>query len=257
MTKRRNECRGFTLVELAIVMTIIGLLIGGILKSQEMITNAKVKQFISNMKAYETAVATFRDKYDALPGDLGDADERLPDCLPATCLSGDQDSVIGLNLGALGTFDILTLWIDQTNTANPVFAETVMFWRHLALADLIHGVKADAALATPTWGETHPSSNLGGGFHIAFINGNGSSIPPGHFLVLRKRVSGVESFTAGNMPINPQMAWRIDKAVDDGLADSGDIIVTDLTGAFGLNGCTPYDPTDKQFNCVLASRVIH
>ena len=60
---------GFTLIEIAIVLVIIGLLLGGVLKGQELINSAKVKNLASDMRAIQTAVFAFQDKYKALPGD--------------------------------------------------------------------------------------------------------------------------------------------------------------------------------------------
>ncbi len=65
---RKNQ-KGFTLVEIAIVMVIIGLLIGGILKGQEMINNAKVKRVVKQADEMRAAVMTFYDKYGQYPGD--------------------------------------------------------------------------------------------------------------------------------------------------------------------------------------------
>lgn len=64
----RNQ-KGFTLVEIAIVMVIIGLLIGGILKGQEMINNAKVKRVVKQADEMRAAVMTFYDKFGQYPGD--------------------------------------------------------------------------------------------------------------------------------------------------------------------------------------------
>jgi len=60
---------GFTLIEIAIVLVIIGLLLGGVLKGQELINSAKVKNLANDMRAIQTAVFAFQDKYKALPGD--------------------------------------------------------------------------------------------------------------------------------------------------------------------------------------------
>jgi len=67
-TNRKSEA-GFTLVEIAIVMVIIGLLIGGILKGQAMIQNAKVKRVVKQADELRAAVMTFYDKYGVYPGD--------------------------------------------------------------------------------------------------------------------------------------------------------------------------------------------
>src|SRR5665647_40387 len=60
---------GFTLVEIAIVLVIIGLLLGGILKGQEMITQAKIKNVINDMNGITAALNSYQDRYRALPGD--------------------------------------------------------------------------------------------------------------------------------------------------------------------------------------------
>lgn len=68
LSLRKNQA-GFTLVEIAIVMIIIGLLIGGILKGQEMINNAKVKRVVKQADEMRAAVMSFYDKYGQYPGD--------------------------------------------------------------------------------------------------------------------------------------------------------------------------------------------
>ena len=65
--------KGFTLVELAIVLVIIGILIGGILKGQELIKNASISATAAQLKAFESAYTTFLDLYGGKPGDLASA----------------------------------------------------------------------------------------------------------------------------------------------------------------------------------------
>jgi prepilin-type N-terminal cleavage/methylation domain-containing protein len=64
-----KDQKGFTLVEIAIVLVIIGLLIGGILKGQSMIENAKVKRLAKDIEGIRVAVISFQDRYNMLPGD--------------------------------------------------------------------------------------------------------------------------------------------------------------------------------------------
>src|SRR5450631_879960 len=87
---------GFTLVELAIVMIIIGLLIAGVLKGQQLIGNAKVTAQVAQIKAIDAATSTFKDMYAALPGDISNAITRLPNCAAAPCgVNGGGDGNVG------------------------------------------------------------------------------------------------------------------------------------------------------------------
>ena len=74
---RKKNQKGFTLVEIAIVLVIIGLLVGGVLKGQAMIQNAKVKRVAKTADEFRAAVMTFYDKYGVYPGD-----ENLPNIPP-------------------------------------------------------------------------------------------------------------------------------------------------------------------------------
>ena len=96
----RQEEAGFTLVELAIVMIIIGLLIGGILKGQELIANAQITGTASCVKGIDAATTTFRDTYAAMPGDMTNAGTRLPNCAVAPCTNtGDGNNRLALAPG--------------------------------------------------------------------------------------------------------------------------------------------------------------
>ena len=66
---KNNKQSGFTLVEIAIVLVIIGLLLGGVMKGQELIKSAKVKALIQEINGYSAAFNTYLDKYGAIPGD--------------------------------------------------------------------------------------------------------------------------------------------------------------------------------------------
>jgi len=65
----KTKQSGFTLVEIAIVLVIIGLLLGGILKGQEMIIQAKVKNSITDFSGVSAAYFGYQDRYRAIPGD--------------------------------------------------------------------------------------------------------------------------------------------------------------------------------------------
>ena len=60
---------GFTLIEIAIVLVIIGLLLGGILKGQELINSARVKNLATDFRNIPLFIYGYQDKFRALPGD--------------------------------------------------------------------------------------------------------------------------------------------------------------------------------------------
>src|SRR5207244_4180406 len=125
MTKRQQ---GFTLVEIAIVLVIIGLLLGGILKGQEMITQAKIKNVIADFSGVSAAYHGYQDRYRAIPGDDPNADTRWASMTNPVPVKGDghgilsgpsnQGSVRGLSQGAPNPN------VGAGQVATPSYAET-------------------------------------------------------------------------------------------------------------------------------------
>lgn len=232
MTKMKTQ-KGFTLVELAIVMTIIGLLIGGILKGQELMLNARVTATIAQVRSYEAAATTFRDSYGSLPGDMIGASNRLPGCT-ATCNPAAAASVMGAGNGIVGSVTWSAGWGNQSGsfTTNPG-NETILFWVHLLQADLISGISPAAASAAPPpvqWGITHPSAKINGGFLVGYADGlnpapgaaAGNTNPTGMMLALvNSPVDVLQSTTGGVQPLTPAKASQLDRKMDDGKPDSG------------------------------------
>lgn len=239
---------GFTLVELAIVMIIIGLLIGGILKGQELITNAQVTATAGQVKAYEAALTTFRDSYNAIPGDMLNPAGRLPNCTAAPCnvASGTTNNRINQapNVAAAS----------PTTAAN----ENTRFWTHLAAADLIGGV--DYTSVALTWGAAVPEADIGGGFVVGYagvaadlVGSGAATINSGHYLSLRNAAATEVLGSAVNAAVRATQAARIDRKLDDGIADAGSVLAAGAeaagTGCFngplyienlGTNSCQMY-----------------
>src|SRR5256886_16287139 len=103
MTKRQQ---GFTLVEIAIVLVIIGLLLGGILKGQEMITQAKIKNVIADFSGVSAAYHGYQDRYRAIPGDDPNAATRWASMTNPAPVQGNGDGIVAgtyNNGGGAGT----------------------------------------------------------------------------------------------------------------------------------------------------------
>jgi prepilin-type N-terminal cleavage/methylation domain-containing protein len=117
--------KGFTLVEIAIVLVIIGLLLGGILKGQEMITQAKIKNSIADFSGISAAYHGYQDRYRAIPGDDPNATRWT------LGRAGDGNGVVA------GTYNAAC----PTGTAQPAAgtAEACMFWNDLRLSGFVSG----------------------------------------------------------------------------------------------------------------------
>src|SRR6202521_5484142 len=110
---------GFTLVEIAIVLVIIGLLLGGILKGQEMITQAKIKNVIADMSGVSAAMYGYQDRYKALPGDDKNS-SRWGLTVPSTAGNGVVEG-------------------KYTEAGK----ESMLFWDHLRRAGFVSGTGAE------------------------------------------------------------------------------------------------------------------
>lgn len=227
MKKSMQAQQGFTLVELAIVMTIIGLLIGGILKGQELMMNARITATIAQVRSYEAAATTFRDSYAALPGDMLNAENRLPGCT-AFCDpgAGGGNSIVGAP-----NWTAAAAWPTQAATGAPA-VETILFWMHMLQADLISGVSSEAIAAgatTMSWGLTHPAARINGGFVVGYADGinappggtSSGSNPSGMVLALVNAPTAALDQTRGIQALTPGRAAQIDRKMDDGRPTAG------------------------------------
>ena len=243
----KNRNAAFTLVELAIVMTIIGLLIGGILKGQELLENARVTSTIAQVKGYEAATTGFRDIYGGLPGDLPNAGKLIPGCNDNCTPFADGSANNAGNGHVSGSWYLEESGsvYAMTNPPSHFQHEMQLFWVHLLKANLVSGV-TDAAINGGTrfaWGETFPAAKTGGGFVVAFQEPSASSLVPGwpvsdfpvtfggNILVLQQMAAPIDGgasgstidSTPGSLPLTPARAAQIDRKMDDGSADSGDV----------------------------------
>ncbi|HEC15715.1 MAG TPA: prepilin-type N-terminal cleavage/methylation domain-containing protein [Sedimenticola sp.] len=175
---------GFTLVEIAIVLVIIGLLLGGVLKGQQMIENTKYKNFKQQIDSYRGAVYSFQDRYKALPGDFAQASTKLTAPAGVTIRNGNGNGQV------------------QGGYCSADNEEACIVWQHLILAGLIGG---DASATGTNARRTHT------------YGGMISSIATGNWANGRTELKILMQGVPGDV------AQRLDDELDDGNATSGDV----------------------------------
>ena len=136
----KSRQSGFTLVEIAIVLVIIGLLLGGILKGQELINSAKVKSLANDFRTIPTYIYAYQDKFKALPGD---------DTAAATHVAGAANATTPAAKQGNGVLE--GNWYSGTATD-----ESYLFWQHVRLSNLAPG---PTAVADPDY---WPKNAMGG-----------------------------------------------------------------------------------------------
>src|SRR5690349_7492516 len=181
--------RGFTLVEIAIVLVIIGLLLGGILKGQEMITQAKIKNSIADFSGISAAYYGYQDRYRAIPGDDPSADTRWPaaGALPAAT-KGNGNGVV------TGTYN-------NGGAACAAAVEACSWWDHLRRAGFVAGS-----------GVLQPTNAFAGQIGVQTGDNAGGTVLGGF--------SGLIVCSAG---IPDKVAIALDTQMDDGRPGSGTV----------------------------------
>lgn len=131
--QKRSGDKGFTLVELAIVLVIIGIIIGAVLRGQQMIESAKLKKLYNQQREIIAAIYIYYDKYGKFPGDDNNAATRW-----TGTTSGNNDGQIGISVNLACT--------DGDTT------ESCQAWQHMRNALLITGSAASAVYPTNAYG---------------------------------------------------------------------------------------------------------
>ena len=185
-TAMKKSQKGFTLVEIAIVLVIIGLLLGGILKGQEMITQAKIKNVIADVTGVSAAMYGYQDRYRALPGDDKGADRWT------SAGGGKKGNGNGV--------------IEGKYNSTTVTDESLNFWDHLRRAGFVGGQ-----------GIENPFNAVSGKMGVQSGNGAGAG-------VLAINATNAEQFTGlimctANLP--DKIAVSVDAQMDDGKGKTG------------------------------------
>ncbi len=190
---------GFTLIELAIVLVIIGLLLGGVLKGQELINSAKVKNMATDFKNIQVYIYGYQDKFRALPGD----DKNVA--------SHVANGTLATTGGTAGNAVIEGQWNSTTGTE-----ESALFWQHVRLANLAAGptLVADA--------NYYPTNADGGRIGVQSVSG------------FTKITGMTGAFAICSDAILGKFAKELDTALDDGETSTGSlraVLSTTATGA--------------------------
>ena len=223
---------GFTLVEIAIVLVIIGLILGGVLKGQELVSSARVRNIADQQNAIKAAFFAFQDRYRALPGDYPAASSNIPG-LSTAVVNGDGDGFIDYSPAT------------PTKPAGNEPYEEVWAYLHMSAAGFIACAQClnGGNSATPT--APSPSNSLtnayGGALGIAYdINFGDSAAPPNPSIHIE---------TGSGIPSN--ILAEVDAKLDDGNPYTGSFqfsIFTQLNGTPPVqgdapSGCVNYDGT--------------
>lgn len=197
-TYRRYQ-GGFTLVEVAIVLVIIGLLLGAILKGQELIENSRVKNAINEVNAIRSAHNAYLDRYKRLAGDDGPLAtlNARGGAWAAVTAAGNANGVLAVTAG-------------QTFNAG---GEATAYFQHLRAAGYLTGTVADAGV------NALPRNAFGGltGMTNAAVLGYAQAT----LLVCQGNVPG-------------KSAAAIDRQIDDGNPSTGSVRSTQ-----GVNNTAP------------------
>lgn len=200
---------GFSLVEAAIVLVIVGLLLGSILKGQELINSSRVRSLAELTTGVQTAYFGFVDRYRAVPGDMSVA--RAQDAIGAAVINkgGNEDG----RLGPVAGND----WV-----------EPLALWEHISRAGFIQEGDYDSGGAAPASEATYEDGNSPTNpFNGAIIMGRTSDYSGNASVRLNLSLGR-------NVPVS--IARELDIKLDDGLPDTGTLRFTVPDGSGALFG---------------------
>jgi prepilin-type N-terminal cleavage/methylation domain-containing protein len=229
--------RGFSLVELSIVLVILGLLTGGILAGQSLIRASELRAVTTEYQRYITAVGSFRDKYFALPGDFNNAVAFWG--ASAACPSISSTAAAGVCNGD-GSGAIAA----AATNSNELFG----FWEHLAYAGLIEGTftgSPNSTTATHEYalpGTNVPRSKISNAGWSAVYLGPVTVTSTTYYEANYGNVfefGGSQSTALTNAAnLKAEEAWNIDTKMDDGKPATGSIVTWESQGSVaGSTGC--------------------
>jgi len=246
LTRSNEQIRGFTLIEMSIVLTIISLLVGGVMIGGTMLRQTQVNSIMTDLRNYTTAMSQFQDKYGVLPGDMANATSYWGAAGSPTNTWAGCYSIVGTGTQTCdGNGD------GQINAPGGIYAEEYRAWQHLALAGMIKGsyngvnAKSDGTTTYDVTGTNVPKGPMDNtGYDIVYIGNNGGTASP-------YTTWGPINFGHAILFGTPPGTWRsqspaltaieqasLDQKYDDGLPFSGIISM----GYIGFNGSCATSP---------------
>ncbi len=242
LVNQSTKEQAFSLVELAIVLVVLGLLVGGVLSGQSLIRASELRSVSTEYQRYTTAVGSFRDKYFALPGDMSNAVSFWGNTITG---NGNGDGLIGNTATAIGAA--------AATTSN----EISNFWQHLASAQLVEGSYTVVANTTMTPGTNNPRAKIASAgwnvAHLGTVGVNGVSSPDANntdpaattfFAGTYGNVFLLGSGTSSILPVGifkAEEAWNIDTKMDDGRPDQGSVTTLESQGEDDNSRCSNLD----------------
>ncbi len=203
---KQNQ-KGFTLVEIAIVLVIIGLLLGGILKGQEMIIQAKIKNAITDYSGVSAAYFGYQDRYRATPGD----DPQATRWTGAT--NGDGNRVL------TGAYASTT-----------VTDESRLWWDHLRRSGFVSGS-----------GTAQPNNAFNG--ILGVQTGDGSATTGATPTAALATLGGFTALIMCSSNLPDKVAIALDVQMDDGLVNAGFVRGVQDTATLSATTATSYQET--------------
>jgi prepilin-type N-terminal cleavage/methylation domain-containing protein len=222
---KQVDRNAFTLIELAIVLVIIGLVVGGVLVGQDLVRSAGVRAQISQIEQYQTAVRTFQGKYGALPGDIGSSAATQFGFAGRTGVAyfGDNNGVIeggDCNGNPGGN------WNPYGKGQQFGGGETLMFWNDLAVAGFVAGSFSVNTCGTTNIGAYFPPAVIGGGNYVLVYSLFGTT---NYFGIAQVQTIGSAGWgIIGQEGVTVKQAYAMDGKIDDGNPMTGRVMAVGI-----------------------------
>lgn len=200
-----RHSRGFTLLEISIVLILVGLIAGGIMVGQDMIEQAKINTVINDVQIFRSAHQTFKEKYKCIPGDCDNSN--FTNNLPVCNGGGDGNGKI------------------DGGNSNIYCSETADYWRHLREANLITNQRQPLNTSGAIWAGAQGSYSPTSSVHAKYYTMYGTTANFYAFNLMTDTYDR-ESF------LKVVQAESIDKKVDDGNGTTGNLFGSNPSGSY-------------------------